>query len=104
MQRALLITVFAAFSVLSAVAVYHHGYWGIVEPAFESFGAAQILADLVIALSLFLVWMWKDAKAAGRSPWPWIVLTLGTGSFGPLIYLIIHTPGVKKEKSEFATA
>ncbi len=45
-----------------------------------------MLADLVIALVLVLVWMWRDAKAIRRNPWPWIVATLTTGSFGPLIY------------------
>ena len=45
-------------------------------------------AALVIALGLFLVWMWRDAKAAGRNPWPWLVLTLVAGSIGPLIYLL----------------
>lgn len=88
MQRILLIIVLIAFSALTAVALWHHGYWGIIEPHFQSFGAAQVLADLVIALSLFMVWMWRDAKATGRNPWPWIVLTLVAGSISPLIYLL----------------
>jgi len=46
------------------------------------------LADLVIALSVFLVWMWRDARAIGRNPWPWLVMTLAIGSFGPLLYLL----------------
>ena len=88
MQRIFLIITLIAFSALSAVALWHHGYWGIVEPHFKSFGAAQVFADLVIALSLFMVWMWRDAKARGRNPWPWIVLTLVAGSISPLIYLL----------------
>jgi hypothetical protein len=48
----------------------------------------QLFFDLVIALLLFLVWMWGDAKATGRNPWPWIAITLAIGSFGPLLYLI----------------
>lgn len=90
MQRLLLIITFVAFFALTAVAVWHHGLTGIFELALSSFGGAQVLVDLVIALSLFLVWMWRDAQASGRNPWPWIVLTLLAGSFGPLLYLIIR--------------
>ncbi len=90
MQRNLLIIILIAFSILTAFALWHHGYWGIIEPHFQSFAGAQVFTDLVIALSLFLVWMWNDAKAANRSPWPWVVLTLTTGSIGPMIYLLIY--------------
>jgi len=88
MQRIFLLITLIAFSALTAVALWQHGYWGIIEPHFKSFGAAQVLADLTIALSLFMVWMWRDAKATGRNPWPWIVLTLVAGSISPLIYLL----------------
>ncbi len=88
MIRSLTIGVLLAFSTLSAVALWHHGYWGIIEPHFQSFGGAQVFADLVIALSLFMIWMWRDARATGRNPWPWLVLTLAAGSIGPLLYLL----------------
>ena len=88
MQRILLITVLSLFLVLTGLALWQHGYWGIIEPHFQSFGAAQVLVDLVIALSLFMIWMWHDAKRTGRNPVPWVLLTLATGSIGPLIYLI----------------
>lgn len=88
MQRILLGLTLALFGVLSAAALWYHGYWGILEPHFKSFGEGQVLADLVIALTLVMVWMWRDAKTTGRNPWPWIVATLATGSFGPLLYLL----------------
>jgi len=88
MQRILVVVTLIAFSALSAMALWRHGYWGIIAPHFQSFGAAQVFADLVIALSLFLVWMWRDARATGRNPWPWILVTLVAGSFGPLLYLL----------------
>jgi hypothetical protein len=99
MKRTLLILTLVPFSVLSAMAVLHHGYWGIFEVQFKSFAGVQVLADLVIALVLFLIWMWRDAKVTGRNPWPWIVLTLAAGSFGPLIYLLL-APGPKKTPRE----
>ncbi len=88
MQRTLLTIVLIPFSALSAVAVWQHGYWGILAPHFQTTGAAQVLADLVIALSLVMVWMWNDAKTKGRKVVPWIALTLVAGSFGPLLYLL----------------
>jgi hypothetical protein len=92
MPRSLLLVTLALFGALSAAALWQHGYWGLFEPVFKSFGAAQVFMDLVIALTLILVWMWHDAKARGRNIWPWIVLTLLAGSFGPLLYLQTRKP------------
>jgi hypothetical protein len=87
-MKTLLLAIIVAFSVLTGVALLHHGYWGILAPHFQTFGAAQVLADLAIALGLFMVWMWRDAKRIRRNPWPWLLLTLVAGSFGPLLYLV----------------
>ena len=87
MPRTILTLILIPFSALTAAALWYHGFWGILEPHFKSFGAGQVFADLVIALTLFMVWMWQDSKATGRNPWPWIALTLAAGSFGPLLYL-----------------
>ena len=99
MQRVLLIITLLAFGALSAVALWQHGYWGILAPHFQSFGAAQVLADLVIALTLVMVWMWHDAKASGRNVWPWVVLTLVAGSFGPLLYLLTRPAAASISRS-----
>ena len=99
MQRVLLIITLLAFGALSAVALWQHGYWGILAPHFQSFGAAQVLADLVIALTLVMVWMWHDAKASGRNVWPWAVLTLVAGSFGPLLYLLTRPAAASTSRS-----
>jgi hypothetical protein len=97
MNKPLLIVVLALFSVLSGVALWQHGYWGLFTPAFTNSGAAQVLADLGIALSLFLVWMWRDAARLGRTRWPWLVITLAFGSFGPLLYLLTRRePGASQ--------
>ena len=88
MQRSLLVVTLILFGALTMAALWQHGYWGILAPHFQSFGGAQVFVDLVIALSLFLAWMWRDAKATGRNPWPWVFATLALGSFGPLVYLL----------------
>lgn len=92
MPRTLLTITLVLFGALSATALWQHGYWGIIAPHFQSFGAGQVLADLVIALTLAMAWIWHDAKAAGRKAWPWLVLTLVAGSFGPLLYLLGTKP------------
>ena len=51
-------------------------------------------AGLTFAVSLGPngAWLVGDARARGRSPWPWVLLTLFTGSIGPLLYLSLRRP------------
>lgn len=70
------------------LALWQHGYWGILALHFRSFGGGQVFAELVIALSLVMVWLWSDARKQGRTAWPWLLATLVLGSFGPLAYLL----------------
>lgn len=100
MRRIFLIIVLMAFLALTTAALLQHGLWGIINPLVTSTAGAQVFVDLIIALSMFLVWMWCDAKAAGRSPWPWILLTLATGSIGSLVYLIRYKSSDKQSCSE----
>lgn len=95
MQRILLTITLILFGAFTAVALWQHGFWGIIAPHFQSFGAGQVFADLVIALVLVMVWMWHDAKTTGRNIWPWLIATLAFGSFGPLIYLLTRKATVK---------
>ncbi|HVP83652.1 MAG TPA: hypothetical protein VMS78_02915 [Rhizomicrobium sp.] len=83
-----LLVVIAAFGVLTAMALMDVGYFGIFKPHFQSWGGAQVFADLAIMCLLFLVWMIGDARERGITVWPFIVLTLAAGSFGPLLYLV----------------
>lgn len=83
-----LLAAIIAFGALSAKALADHGYWGIIAPHFETFGAAQVLTDLVILAVLACVWMVSDARTRGLNPWPFVALTLAAGSFGPLFYLL----------------
>ncbi len=87
MKRNILIITIALFGVLTAAALRQSG-GNFVDWHVKSFGGGQVFADLVIALTLAMVWMWRDAKTIGRNVWPWIALTFATGSFGPLIYLV----------------
>ena len=94
MKKPLLILALIAHGGITAGALWLEGIAGIFAAIAHSYGSIQIFADLVIALTFVMVWMWRDAKNSGRKIWPWIVITLVAGSFGPLLYLI-----TAKEKS-----
>ena len=87
MRRTILSVVLLLFGALSSVALWQHGYLGILVPHFRSTAGGQVFADLVIALSLVCVWLVRDARAKGRAAWAWVLFTLVAGSFGPLLYL-----------------
>jgi hypothetical protein len=76
------------FLGLTAYAVWRHGYLGVFELALANAATATVLVDLTIALGLVTVWMWRDARGHGISPVPYVLVTIATGSAGPLLYLI----------------
>ena len=83
-----LLIVLALFGALTALALGDVGYWGILEPLFQSWGAGQVLADLTIMCVLGGIWMIDDARRRGATVWPFLIVTLVGGSFGPLLYLL----------------
>ena len=83
----LLVLAIASFGALSALALMDVGYLGIIAPHFRSWGGAQVLSDLVILAVLACLWVSSDARQRGLPAWPFIVITLFAGSFGPLLYL-----------------
>lgn len=88
MNKSLLIPVFFAFGAFTVAADWHDGLAGIFAAIVRSYGSMQIVADMVIALSVVMVWMWQSARHTGTNIWPWVVATSGAGSFGPLPYFI----------------
>lgn len=76
------------FAALSAYAIWQHGYWGIIAYHLPSSAGWQVGADLVIACTLAMAWMVADARRNGRVVWPYLLITLALGSFGPLLYLL----------------
>jgi hypothetical protein len=87
-KQVAVLVVLVVFSLLSAVPLYHYGYVGIFEFVLANSATLQVLADLIIALSLVVIWMWEDANERGISVWPYLLITLFAGSFGPLLYLL----------------
>jgi hypothetical protein len=87
-KQILLGTVLIAFATFTGLVLIEHGLVGAFRPLFESSGGLQVGLDLVIALTLFVVWMVGDARQRGLSPAFYVVLICSTGSIGALIYLL----------------
>ncbi len=88
-QRQLaLLPVFLGFTALTAWALFNHGLVGWVPELLSTPIGITAAVDLVIALTIVVVWMWSDARGRGINPVPYLVVTLLTGSIGPLAYLL----------------
>ena len=81
-------TVLVCFTALTVWGVHVHGYVGFFEALAASPAGIVAFADLVIALSLVLFWMWDDARERALPFWPYALVTFGFGSLGPLSYLV----------------
>ncbi|MBN2695699.1 DUF2834 domain-containing protein [bacterium] len=88
MTRFLIVTMLIIFGFLTIIAIYNDGVLGIFNSITHTYGSFQIYVDLVIACILINIWIWKDAKLKNRNPWIWIIMTLLSGCFSPLIYLL----------------
>lgn len=84
----ILVLILAGFGALSAWAMLSVGYVGIWRAGTAGPGSIQILVDLVIACVLAATWMVRDARERGVTAWPYVLITLSAGSFGPLLYLL----------------
>lgn len=98
----LLLLVLVVFGGVTAVALKEHGYWGIISFHFTSSAGLQVILDLVIVCVLAIAWMVSDARKTGRIVWPFVVLTLALGSFGPLIYLLMGQWAGRSAETRYA--
>ena len=88
-RRALAVILLVPFLGLTFWALYEVGLTGILSTQGAA-GAAQVLADLVISLVLLLTFLVPHARARGRNPWIWVLLTVCLGSIGPLLYFAVN--------------
>ncbi|MBL9041705.1 MAG: hypothetical protein JNM83_08895 [Myxococcales bacterium] len=98
----LLAVVLVLFSVLTGLALLDVGFLGILLPHFRALGPGQVFADLAIMATLSCIWMVQDARSRGGNPWPFVILTLIAGSYGPLIYLVLRELQLAKSKTSAA--
>lgn len=79
----ILLLPFVAFSLY---AVWQMGIVGFFDYLFSNPAGWQVWVDLVIALSIILTFIYQDAAKQGRRFYPWLLLTLMTGSISPMLY------------------
>ena len=88
LRVAVLVGVLLVFLGVSTVAVVEHGYFGLWAFLFQGTAERQVALDLTIAMFLVMSWIVADARTSGVPAWPYVVVTLLTGSLGPLGYLL----------------
>ena len=90
-QRALLLAVLIPFAVYTDIALFNIGSLTELTAAFTGdLMVIQVSIDLVIAIGLACLWVWKDAKSKGANPVPYIALMMTLGSIGLMVYLFVH--------------
>ncbi|WP_343626474.1 DUF2834 domain-containing protein [Roseateles puraquae] len=95
-MRTVLFLALAAFGAFSTYVMWQVGYLGIWQAGMASLGAWQVLLDLVLMSCIALGFLWQDAQRSGRTWWPFALLTLAAGSFGPLLYLLLQPSGAAR--------
>ena len=81
---------FLGFTAFTGYVLVTYGATGWIPIAFANPVSTLVTVDLFIALAMVMAWVYADAKARGVSPWPYLALTLGTGSVGTLLYLLVR--------------
>lgn len=92
---------YIALASLLAFSLYTLGTLLWAEQSLLAFGlellsrpdTAQVVIDLYLMAALACVWMYRDARAKGRSMasvLPYWLLTAIFVSVGPLLYIVVH--------------
>jgi hypothetical protein len=89
-MRTVLILALAAFGAFTSYVMWEVGYLGIWQAGMVSLGAWQVLLDLVLMSLIALGFIARDARQTGRTVWPFALVTIAAGSFGPLLYLLLE--------------
>lgn len=89
MQKLVLpLVAFLGFTVYSVLVALEHGPLGFVSLAWVGGWTTQVLLDLVLALTGFLVLAGPDARSRGINLWPFAIATIALGSVGMLAYFV----------------
>ena len=95
-KRIIAAIVFIDFAALNIWALEASGVDGLLTFLAEMGPWGYVLAaDVTIALAMLVVWMVADARAKGRNPIGYALLTL-LGSLGPLAYVAMDKSDAKQ--------
>jgi hypothetical protein len=70
------------FGMFSLWVILSEGLFGFIPQHTQSGWGVQVGVDLVVGISLGLFFAAPEAKKYGINPWPYVGLTLLTGSIG----------------------
>jgi hypothetical protein len=88
MMKSIVASVLIFFAGINLYAFFMSGWDGFLTFLDAANGwTVLFVTDLCIALALVASWMVRDARSQGRSVLGYLLLTLTTGSIGPLVYL-----------------
>lgn len=104
MRLPLLVVVLVSFVAFSFYRVAGQPFFGFLTLAWNDPWGGQVFVDLVIALSLFLVWARRDAASRGLPFLPYALVTVFLGSMGALAYLIHRELAARKQASAASAA
>jgi ketosteroid isomerase-like protein len=94
--RPLAATVLVAFTAYTLWVVAAHGLGGFFGWVFYNSATTQVFFDLCISLTLAMLAVTADARARGKTSWPYWVLALLTGSIGALAYWVFRAPDARR--------
>lgn len=88
-EKQLVVVVLVLFGALTLVGTVVDGLpGGVIDAITFNWISLQIYVDLVIAVAMICVWIYRDATKQGRNPWPWLIAAAIVGMFSPLVYVL----------------
>lgn len=92
-NRILAVIGIIVLGIITIMAFWVDGLIGFADAITFSWASFQIYIDLVISITIISFWIYRDANARGKNPWPWIIAAYIVGVFSPLAYIIMREEG-----------
>ena len=92
-NRILAVIGIIVLGIITIMAFWVDGLIGFADAITFSWASLQIFIDLVISITIICFWIYRDANARGKNPWPWIIAAYIVGVFSPLAYIIMREEG-----------